>query len=225
VETQYRYQFDIPGAVVVMYDPLASSHGSLSLKAFRLTASFMKLYKKRKFTKESLAEENFSFQDIFKEVPVYLNSSSLGKAFLNYLELDDQATDQFESFDLSSDDFMEKNLDLLVDCIAELQKEQNAHTAWYRNLIRTEQSQQQFLKKRKEENQLRIERKEEPLPETPEQLELENPLFKKIPEPSCLESLLVSNRISNHCKQILQFSGQTLTKQFLTKSLDDANKI
>ena len=39
---------------------------------------------------------------------------------------------------------------------------------------------------------------EEPLPEE----DPANPLFKPLPEPSRLESFLITNQISNHCNQI-----------------------
>jgi len=63
----------------------------------------------------------------------------------------------------------------------------------------------------------------EPLPEAQKELEIEQPqLFKKIPEPwkAGLESLLISHRISAQCQQISKFAGQTLTKQFIAKSVD-----
>jgi translation initiation factor 3 subunit H len=52
IETQYNYQVTIPKCVVVVFDPLRSSHGALSLKALRLTEAFMALYKDKVFTQE-----------------------------------------------------------------------------------------------------------------------------------------------------------------------------
>jgi translation initiation factor 3 subunit H len=52
IETQYNYQERIPKCVVVIYDPLKTSQGALSLKAYRLTQSFMQLYRTQTFTKE-----------------------------------------------------------------------------------------------------------------------------------------------------------------------------
>ena len=52
IETQYNYQDRIKKSVVIIYDPLKTSQGALSLKALRLTQKFMSLYKTQTFTKE-----------------------------------------------------------------------------------------------------------------------------------------------------------------------------
>lgn len=50
IQTQFEYQENIgDNAVVVLYDPLRTTHGSFSLKAYRLTDRFMELYRVEKF--------------------------------------------------------------------------------------------------------------------------------------------------------------------------------
>jgi len=129
--------------------------------------------------------------------------------------------DQYESLDLASDDYIEKNLDGLVSCVFDMQKEQTTHAQWQRNVSVLEKKQREFLQKRKADNAARKAKGLEPLPETQKELEIESPLFKKPPEPSRLESLLIAQRINTHCDQISQFAGQSLTKQFLLKALND----
>jgi len=230
VNTQFSWQSGIPNSVVIIYDHLASTHGSLSLKALRLTKTFMDMYKtkEKSFTKERLSESNFSFRNIFEEIPIRLNTTGLATALLYHLETDDFAYDQFEALDLGCDDFMEKNLEILLSSLADLQIRQNVHQSWLRNVARAEQAQKQFLEKRKLENTIRQNKGQEPLSETQKELEIENPLlFKKIQEPwkANLESLLISHRISGQCQQISKFGGQTLTKEFLAKSIETANKL
>jgi hypothetical protein len=53
--------------------------------------------------------------------------------------------------------------------------------------------------------------------------EVEQPsIFKKPPEPSHLESLLVAHRMDSYCDQIMKFSGKTLEKQHVLKVLHDS---
>jgi translation initiation factor 3 subunit H len=54
VETQYNYQAAIKKCVVLVFDPVKTSQGLLSLRAYRLTQAFMNLYanKPQNFTKE-----------------------------------------------------------------------------------------------------------------------------------------------------------------------------
>jgi len=135
-----------------------------------------------------------------------------------------QIQDQAESMDLSSNDFMQKSLEGLLYCLTDFQKEQNVYSAWQRNIARLEQQQQQIIFKRKAENVARKEKREPALPEGIADLELENPgVFKKPPQPSSLESLLISHRIDHHCRQVNQFAGQSLSKQFIAKSLENAS--
>ena len=52
IETQYEHQSNIKKSVVIVYDPLKTSQGALSLKAYRLTDKFMKLYREQSFTQQ-----------------------------------------------------------------------------------------------------------------------------------------------------------------------------
>jgi C-terminal region of eIF3h len=54
----------------------------------------------------------------------------------------------------------------------------------------------------RQENMARKAAGEEPLPEE----DLANPIFKPIPEPSRLDSYLITNQISNYCNQINGYS-------------------
>eukprot|EP01123_Difflugia_compressa_P008220 TRINITY_DN2399_c0_g1_i2.p1 TRINITY_DN2399_c0_g1~~TRINITY_DN2399_c0_g1_i2.p1 ORF type:complete len:375 (-),score=48.55 TRINITY_DN2399_c0_g1_i2:46-1095(-) len=231
INTQFSWQSGIPNSVVILYDYLASTHGSLSLKALRLTKSFMQSYKNKdvNFKKEKLLETNFSFRSIFEEVPIRIDNQGLATALLYQLETDDSIFDQFESFDLGADDFMEKNLEIILSSLNDLQNRQNVHQNWQRTVARTEQAQQLFIQKRKAENVVRQNKGLPLLPETPKDLMLSpesSRLFKEIPEPwkANLESLILSYRIADQCHQVSQFAGQTLTKQYLTKTMYNANK-
>ena len=82
---------------------------------------------------------------------------------------------------------------------------------------RQKAAQQQYLSKKKAEALSRAAKGEEPAPE--EDLST-NPLFKPIPQPSRLESLLITNQMQAYCQQINQFTGQSFTKLFLMQSLN-----
>jgi len=222
VDTQYSYQADTPESIVLTYDPLIALHGSIGLQAFRLSDRFMKLCKENSFSKEKLVELNFTFSDMFEEVPVALTSSGLAEAFLSSLGYDNQLQDQYEHLELSTQDFMQKSLEGLSFSFVDLQKEQTNYGNWYRSVAKLEQQQQAFLQKRKAQNVLRVEGGEAPLPEDLRDLEIENPtLFKKPVEPSQLETLLISYKISTHCDQIIHYAGKSLTHQYTAKSLGE----
>jgi translation initiation factor 3 subunit H len=229
LEQQFNYQIrpEIRRAVVLVYDPLRTSHGELVLKAYKLSEKFVKLYKNKTFKKESLLENNFTFLDIFEEIPVKLFQSPLMRMMSN--EMTELISEGFllnyDSLELQYSQFLEKNLEVLIDCVNDLQSEQNKYQNWLRQVARLQQLQQQFLQKRKLENAQRKLNNEPLLPETLKELEVEEPQLFKIPtEPSLLETLLIANQINNHCEQMIEFGGQAITKLYLFSSLREKSQ-
>ena len=116
---------------------------------------------------------------------------------------------------------MEKQLQLLIESIEDLQQESNRLQHYERSVQRQKAAQNAYLAKKKAEAEARAARGEEPLPE--EDLST-NPAFKPIPKPSRLDSLLLSNQMSAYCRLINQFSGQSFAKLFLMQSLNATQK-
>jgi len=226
IDTQFGYQYDTPESVFITYDPLSAGHGSLGLKAYRLGDKFMKLRKDNTFTKEKLAEYNFSFTEIFSEVPVRITNSGLGEGFVASTWQDKSIDDRFEHFDVATGDFVQKNLEILSYCFADYQKEQTNYFNWHRALTKLEQQQQVYIQNRKSSNIAKIEAGEMPLSEDIRDLEVENPsLFRRPTEPSQLETLLVANRINTHCDQVVNYASRLVSKQYALKGLDEAGGI
>ena len=144
-----------------------------------------------------------------------MRNSKLSQALL--LELQDEcaisttATD-FSRLELHTNPFLEKQLQLLIECVDDLQQESNKLQQFDRNVQRQKSAQQQYHSKKKAEATQRMLRGEEPLPE--EDLS-NNSLFKPLVQPSRLESLLIANQMQAYCKQVSQFTGQSFAKLFL----------
>ncbi|CRK47981.1 hypothetical protein BN1723_007859 [Verticillium longisporum] len=138
IENQYHYQKDNEKTVALVHDVSRSSQGSLSLRAFKLSASFMAAYKEGKFTTESLQKSKLSFKDILQEFPVTVHNTHLLTTFLHQIpqapqadalehptsvgELRDDPSRQplypsVDNLDLSIDPFLEKTCDLLLESI------------------------------------------------------------------------------------------------------------
>merc|ERR1712086_446314 len=185
------------------YDPSRTRTTGLALRAFRLTDTFMALYKEGKFTFDSLAGAHMSNTDVFQELTLTVRNSHLSSALL--LELQDECGINANAADFS-------RLELHTNPFLENQMQH-----FERNLQRQKSAQQQYLLKKKQEAQIRLMRGEEALPE--EELG-SNPLFKPIPQPSRLESLLIANQMYAYCQQVNQFTGQSFAKLFLMQSLN-----
>jgi translation initiation factor 3 subunit H len=114
IENQVHYQRENDKAVVLVYDASKSSQGSLTLRAFRLTAAFMEAFKEQKFTTEryvekpskmgdfrriktltrrtfSLQKSKLTFKDILAEIPINIHNSHLLTSFLHQIPAAPQA--------------------------------------------------------------------------------------------------------------------------------------
>merc|ERR1712146_150914 len=162
--------------------------------------------------------------DIFQELPVRVRNSQLSQALL--LELQDECrinanAADFSRLELHTNPFLEKQLQLLIECVDDLQQESNKLQHHERNVQRQKSAQNQYLLKKKQEAQMRMMRGEEPQPE--EDLAA-NSLFKTMPQPSRLESLLIANQMQAYCQQVNQFTGQSFAKLFLMHGLNSGAK-
>ncbi|KAL9297411.1 hypothetical protein ACSQ67_023307 [Phaseolus vulgaris] len=218
IETFMNYQENIRRCVCIIYDPSRSDQGVLALKALKLSDSFMELYRSNNFTGEKLREKNLSWVDIFEEIPIKVSNSALISAFMTELEPDTPVTQcDYDRLQLSTSSLMERNTEFLIECMDDLSLEQQKFQFYYRSLSRQQAQQQAWLQKRRAENMARKAAGEEPLPEE----DPSNPVFKPLPEPSRLESFLITNQISNYCNQINGVSGQSFNRLYLMKALHE----
>ncbi|THU46579.1 hypothetical protein C4D60_Mb09t06420 [Musa balbisiana] len=218
IETFMNYQENIRRCVCIIYDPSRSSQGAFALKALKLTDSFMDLHRKNNFTGEKLREKKLSWVDIFEEIPIKISNSALISAFMTELEPESPVCQcDYDRLKLSTAPYMERNLEFLIDCMEDLSSEQNKFQYYYRSLSRQQAQQQAWLQKRRVENMARKAAGEEPLPEE----DPSNSIFKTIPEPSHLDSYLITNQISNYCNQINGVAGQNFSRLYLMKALHE----
>jgi len=125
LDTQFSYQSLTNSSVVLIYDPLTTTHGTLGFRAYRLSDSFMELQRGPGFTKESLSNSKFNYTDIFVNIPINIRTSfGYTDALLVQLESNGDIDNQYEHYDLNANNFLSKNLEGLIYCLSDLQKEQ-----------------------------------------------------------------------------------------------------
>jgi translation initiation factor 3 subunit H len=201
VQSQFNYQSQIRNCVCIVYDPVRSSANGLALKAYRLTDTFMAMYKTGKFTAKG---GDLPGTGVFEELPIKVKNSFLISGLLGELDAQrNEAALDFSGLDtngLSTN--VETALEAMHDCVDELTEEQRRFQMWQRDSQRLQAQQQAIIQKRKAEG---------------------NPIdpasFKEIPEPSRLESLLISNQIGSYASQLSQLSAQGMSNSFLMQGL------
>ncbi|KAJ2999266.1 hypothetical protein NUW58_g40 [Xylaria curta] len=233
IENQYHYQRENDKTVALVHDVSRSSQGALSLRAFKLTSTFMAAYKEGKFTTESLQKSKLSFRDIFAELPVTLHNSHLLTSFLHQIPAKPTAGDvtlptsladlqrnslqmplhpSADTLELSIDPFLEKTCDLLLDSIESHYTELNNYQYYQRQLAREQTKITAWQTKRKAENAARAAAKQQPLPEDEWQR-----IFKLPQEPSRLEGMLNAKQVEQYSKQVDGFTACVSAKMFAVR--------
>ncbi|KAJ0104108.1 translation initiation factor 3 subunit H [Diaporthe amygdali] len=233
IENMYHYQRENNNVVALVHDVSRSSQGSLSLRAFKLTSTFMAAYKENKFTTENLQKTKFTYKDILLELPVHVHNSHLLTSFLHQLpappanpevELPQSLSDierapvqlpaypSLDTLDLSIDPFLEKTCDLLLDSIESHYTDLNNHQYYQRQLAREQAKITAWQTKRKAENASRAAAKQAPLPEDEWQR-----LFKLPQEPSRLEGMLNAKQVEQYSRQVDGFTANISAKMFAVR--------
>lgn len=215
LDSQFNYQQSIEESIVLIYDPLRTSKGHLSLKALRLTRQMMALYAERDFSSEAVKKSQVNFESLFDEIPIVVKNSHLVNSLCCELEeMNRDASSAYNFLDLATGSVLEKNLRLLMECVDEMSQDANRYVNFQRQNAKQTQAKEQYLAKRKHENAMRKQRGEEPLPD-----EDINKLFKPLQAPPRLEALLWASQISCYTDQITEFATQSFGKLFMADSV------
>jgi translation initiation factor 3 subunit H len=208
LDTQLNYQTELsPNAVVILYDPMQTSHGNLVLKCFRLTDECIRIREE---------DENIFIdsKNIFEEIPVKLTNPGLVQALLldvaegAYVDpmtgesgLYDAALDTtFDRLDLSTNPYLEKHLEFMSGWVDDLAAEQHKFQYYSRQLARG--GNDRFKKRggKKDFND-------------------SGEGWASNDAPRRMESLLISNQISEYCDQVDKYATAGLSKLFVTSGL------
>jgi len=204
LENQLSYQTDLsPNAVVILYDPIQTSHGNLVLKCYRLTQNCIdvKTQNKNTFLDPKL---------LFEQLPIKIMNSSLVQGFL-YDVSDGKHGDYnfydttFDRLDLSTSPYLEKHLEFLCTWVDDLITEQHKFQYYTRSLSRND-------KKFRSGNQSAGGKKKE------EELQA---AWSANDAPRRMESLLISNQIRTYCDQMDKFAGGGFGKLYLAGGLQN----
>uniref|UniRef100_A0A670K4F5 Eukaryotic translation initiation factor 3 subunit H n=2 Tax=Podarcis muralis TaxID=64176 RepID=A0A670K4F5_PODMU len=218
LDSQFSYQHAIEESVVLIYDPIKTAHGYLSLKAYRLTPKLMEVCKEKDFSPEALKKANIAFENMFEEVPIIIKNSYLINVLLWELEKKSGVADRHELLSLASNNHLGKSLQLLMDRVDEMSQDIVKYNTYLRNTSKQQQQKHQYQQRRQQENLQRQSRGEPPLPE-----EDMNKLFKPPQPPPRMDSLLIAGQINTYSQNIKEFTAQNLGKLFMAQALQEHN--
>ncbi|PNI85488.1 EIF3H isoform 7, partial [Pan troglodytes] len=143
LDSQFSYQHAIEESVVLIYDPIKTAQGSLSLKAYRLTPKLMEVCKEKDFSPEALKKANITFEYMFEEVPIVIKNSHLINVLMWELEKKSAVADKHELLSLASSNHLGKNLQLLMDRVDEMSQDIVKYNTYMRNTSKQQQQKHQ----------------------------------------------------------------------------------
>merc|ERR1712025_1557902 len=124
--------------------------------------------------------------------------------------------DVHSHLDLGATSSLQMTCRQLLSITDDMSQEINKYTNHQRQVFKQNQAKTQYQQKKQQENAQRVQRGEEALPE--EDL---TKIFKPIPAPSRLDTLLISNQVTNYCKQVGQTPAQSLGKLFIAEAFQE----
>ncbi|KAJ8449709.1 hypothetical protein Cgig2_001365 [Carnegiea gigantea] len=155
-----------------------------------------------------LREKNLTWGDIYEEIPISVSNLLLISAVMTELEADSPVTQcDYNRLQLCTTPFVERNLEFLIEFMNDLSMEQQKLSFLFTiglvpvllpQPFTSTSSAASMASEEKAENMSCKAASEEPLPEE----DPSNPIFKPIPEPSRLDTYLITNQIANYCNQI-----------------------
>uniref|UniRef100_A0A3B4X749 Eukaryotic translation initiation factor 3 subunit H n=1 Tax=Seriola lalandi dorsalis TaxID=1841481 RepID=A0A3B4X749_SERLL len=215
LDSQFSYQHAIEESVVLIYDPIKTAQGSLSLKAYRLTPKLMEICKEKDFTPEGLKKANIGFEHMFEEVPIIIKNSHLINVLMWELEDKSTVADKHELLNLSSSNHLEKSLQLLMDRVDDMSQDIVKYNTYSRNLSKQQQKKQSMFT----DHGLRRRSARSGRGRPPD-----------CPSASCdgrrrRTSIIsqLSRQINNYCQNVKEFTSQNLGKLFMAEALQGHN--
>lgn len=224
IEAQHAYQKHIPNSVVLIYDPLMTQRGHLSIRAYRLSEKFMAIYEKSPLTQELFTEGGIESPEIFEELPIQIHNSHLIHGFLYELRESKSFNCDDDRLALQHTPYIERAMNAaLFENVDEFINEQNKYQYYQRSLTRQKQSQQAFISKLTNDNEIKqMQGKQltesEQILNNPEML-AKHPLFKPIPKLDRLNNYLALAQISEGERLIREQSKNVLTKFMIVDSV------
>ncbi|CAD6186385.1 unnamed protein product [Caenorhabditis auriculariae] len=224
VDSMFDYQSNGPEDVVIVYDPVKTRQGQLSLRAYRLSLPALELAAKNDWSPEAVKGANLTYENMFEELPIVIKSSYLVNVMMAELALAPSrvADKRSAHLELGTKRSLEKSVRQLMGNVDELNKSISAFTKYTGDKQRHENVVFNLTQKegkfRQQENEARVARGEPPI-------SMED--IKKMKPPmlqtrnGMLDSLLAScdsHTLSDFCNTV---TGENLAKLFLAEAIAD----
>ena len=210
IEFQYNLQVDFPKSVMLVYNPIKLQIGEFPLSAYILSEEFMTFFSDEDFTTSKAAELKLTARNVFIKLDVKVENSPLTEGFLAQYGFGTGENDDSEGLRM----FLERHLEGINYGLEDFAEKEHKLVSHVKAVQKQKSQQKNFESKRLEENRLRQEKGLNPL----DLGEGSGGLFRPIPQPSRLESLLIAQLLNNFSSEVDSFCKDAQAKLNLLTS-------
>lgn len=222
IDSLIDYQASVPDGVVLIYDPVKTRQGQLSLRAYRLAAKALEMSLDGDWSPESTRAAGLTYENMLEELPIVIKNSHLVNVMLAELALEGGCAMQQSSahLELGTRRSLEKCLRSLMSNVDDLNKTVMAYTKYVADKQRHDLTVYNAMQKRQTENEQREARGEPPLSFDD---------IKKMKPPQLatkcgmLESFLCSSDAGAHADYAGEVTAENIAKLFLVEAIADAH--
>jgi len=195
-----------------MYDPVQSKRGTLVLKAFKLSDTYLEM-------RRSKANAYIKPSEILVEIPLKIKNAGHVSAFIRCLQDThrEELDCDFESLSLkASDAYAERHLEMIGSWLDEFLDEQKRLYLYSKVVSKPRQEQIRWVNKRRKENEDRVEDGQEEIP-----ISLSTSDVRPLPAegPPRLDHILLMGQLEKYCKQLNHHVDASFHKLYATSQI------
>ncbi|KAL7072169.1 hypothetical protein ACQ4LE_008899 [Meloidogyne hapla] len=157
------YQMSQQNGVVLIYDPIRTRQGNLTIRAYRLSRKALELANIGDWSPEVTRQAGLNFSNFFEELPIVVKNSHLINVLLAELALSSSGKKTNTVLELGTKRALERSVKASMGTVDELNKSVNAFGRYMAEKQKYDAIYSSMMQKRTAENEARLARGEPPL--------------------------------------------------------------
>jgi translation initiation factor 3 subunit H len=225
LSTLLNFQMNLAESIVLVYDPLKTAQGMLSFRAFRITQRYLDMVKYDaesgeldEPTLEEIRRSKLMSKDIFEEIPVALKTSHLANMLIFDLEERNPINPEKTVLEPATSASLERHMKLLDKLVDEVANDSNRFNQYQKMLTKNSQQRQNWISKRKVENDGRRQNGQDELP-----LDEVEKLYKTPEAPNRVEPMLRTIQLQEYTEAVNDLATKSLGKLFITSAFQKSS--
>uniref|UniRef100_A0A7E4ZZW6 Eukaryotic translation initiation factor 3 subunit H n=1 Tax=Panagrellus redivivus TaxID=6233 RepID=A0A7E4ZZW6_PANRE len=219
IDSLVDYQTIFQDGVVIVYDPVRTRQGQLSLRAFRLTNKALELSLSGDWSPETVKNAGLTHETMLEELPIVIRNSHLINVLLSQLSIvrPNKAAPHLE---LGTGRSMEKCIRSLLGNVDELNKSVGAYNKYVSEKQRYDAICNSLVQKRQAENEQRIARGEPPLSVDEIKRNMKTPQL--MTRGGMLDIFLNASNANAFADYATEITKENLAKLFISEAVADS---